>query len=388
MTYKICQLTYFCGHMVLRRLRMKKNVIFVFALILLAFPCLSVQKEPEKIIYTCNDWVCEQKYPDGSDFLKGAKLINEQKYIEAIQLFKDIFEQNSRNADAAYHIGISYALSNDYDNALIYLNKAVFIDPFYEKAWHHLSTIQYNRGEYKECVKAALKGGPSSRTILEKAYEKLNEKGFPYRNYSQIKNKLVIPAPDFKVEATNFYLSISVKPDGKVNSVYLCSKNKTELCDFYTKIFSELEFIPGYNFYSDQFENSVVIAFVDITKEGVVKVEFIGNEIYENSNDDPTMGSLDRSQIDAYIKRNLAKIRWCYEKALKKNSSLYGKIVINFIINGSGAVSLSKIHSSTMNNKNVETCVADQIKKIQFPAPKGGGIVIVNYPFVFKHSIN
>ena len=86
----------------------------------------------------------------------------------------------------------------------------------------------------------------------------------------------------------------------------------------------------------------IVLAFVDITKERAVKVEFIGNEIYENSNNDPTMGSLDRSQIDAYIKRNLAKIRWCYEKALKKNSSLYGKIVKNLIIKRSGAVSLSK----------------------------------------------
>ncbi|MDX9806698.1 MAG: AgmX/PglI C-terminal domain-containing protein, partial [bacterium] len=346
---------------------MKKNLIFVFALILLAFSCSSTQKAAVK----------EQMYD-------GAVLFNSQKYTEAIKVFEKVLEKDPENANAAYNIAISYIQLKNDDKALIYLNKATDINKFYYDAWYNMSVINYNKGNYKEAVKSAIKGGKISENILEKAYKKLVEKGFPYRNYSQIKNKLVIPAPDFKVEATNFYLSISVKPDGKVNSVYLCSKNKTELCDFYTKIFSELEFIPGYNFYSDQFENSVVIAFVDITKERAVKVEFIGNEIYENSNNDPTMGSLDRSQIDAYIKRNLAKIRWCYEKALKKNSSLYGKIVINFIINGSGAVSLSKIHSSTMNNKNVETCVADQIKKIQFPAPKGGGIVIVNYPFVFK----
>ena len=98
------------------------------------------------------------------------------------------------------------------------------------------------------------------------------------------------------------------------------------------------------------------------------------------------MGALDRSVIDAYIRRNLAKIRWCYEKELNKDPKLFGRIVINFIISKRGSVSSSKVNRTTMGNKTVETCVANQIKKIRFPKPKGGGIVIVNYPFVFKHS--
>jgi len=346
---------------------MKNKLILVSALILLVFSCSTT---PSPV----------------NNSKEGARLFNEQKYAEAIKMFEKVLEKDPENANAAYNIAISYIQLKDEDKALNYLEKTTKINKFNYDAWYNMSVINYNKGNYKETVKSAIKGGKISEDILEKAYEKLNENGFPYRNYSQIKNKPVVPAPDFKVQATNLYLSISVKPDGKVNSVYLCSKNKTELCDFYTTIFSELEFIPGYNFYSDQFENSVVIAFVDITKEGVVKVEFIGNEIYENSNNDPTMGSLDRSQIDAYIKRNLAKIRWCYEKELTKNSSLNGRIVINFIINGSGSVFVSTMLNSTMNNENVERCVADQIKKIQFPAPRGGGIVIVNYPFVFKHS--
>jgi len=98
------------------------------------------------------------------------------------------------------------------------------------------------------------------------------------------------------------------------------------------------------------------------------------------------MGALDRSVIDAYIRRNLAKIRWCYEKELNKDPKLFGRIVINFIISKTGSVSSSKVNRTTMGNKTVEKCVANQIKKIRFPKPKGGGIVIVNYPFVFKHS--
>lgn len=39
-----------------------------------------------------------------------------------------------------------------------------------------------------------------------------------------------------------------------------------------------------------------------------------------------------------------------------------------------------------MKNANVERCLASKIKRWVFPAPKGGGIVIVTYPFIFKPS--
>lgn len=98
------------------------------------------------------------------------------------------------------------------------------------------------------------------------------------------------------------------------------------------------------------------------------------------------MGALKRSVIDSYIRRNLAKVRWCYEKELAKKPTLFGRIAIEFTISKSGAVSKSNVKRTTMGNITVEKCVARQIKKIRFPKPLGGGIVVVNYPFVFKNS--
>ena len=95
------------------------------------------------------------------------------------------------------------------------------------------------------------------------------------------------------------------------------------------------------------------------------------------------VGALDRTDIDAYIRRNLAKVLWCYENGLKKNPNLAGRVVINFIISESGDVISAKVHRTTLGSAEVENCVAEQIKKIKFPKPKGG-IVIVTYPFVFK----
>jgi len=38
-----------------------------------------------------------------------------------------------------------------------------------------------------------------------------------------------------------------------------------------------------------------------------------------------------------------------------------------------------------MNNASVETCVTRRIAQWIFPKPKGGGMVVVKYPFIFNN---
>ena len=96
------------------------------------------------------------------------------------------------------------------------------------------------------------------------------------------------------------------------------------------------------------------------------------------------LGALDKSVIDNVIRQHLSQIRYCYQKELNKNPALYGKIVIKFVIAKNGSVSSAKTHSTSMNNAIVENCICQRFMRFQFPQPKGGGIVIVSYPFVFK----
>lgn len=98
------------------------------------------------------------------------------------------------------------------------------------------------------------------------------------------------------------------------------------------------------------------------------------------------MGALNRCTIDSYVRKSIGEIRQCYENELAKDKKLAGRVVINFVISASGNVSSAKVQRTTMGNAEVENCVAGVIKNIKFPAPKGGGIVIVNYPFVFKNK--
>ena len=93
-------------------------------------------------------------------------------------------------------------------------------------------------------------------------------------------------------------------------------------------------------------------------------------------------GDLDKNIIRRYIRRKLPRIRYCYEKELLVKPSLSGTVVTQFQISPQGVVQGAT--AGGMGDKGVEDCVADAIRSIQFPKPKGGGFVNVRYPFIFQ----
>ncbi len=92
-------------------------------------------------------------------------------------------------------------------------------------------------------------------------------------------------------------------------------------------------------------------------------------------------GDLDKAIIRRYIKRNIQKIQYCYEKELLAKPGLAGTVTTQFFITPNGNVASS---SGSGVDGNVASCVAGVIKDIEFPKPKGGGGVQVNYPFTFR----
>lgn len=96
------------------------------------------------------------------------------------------------------------------------------------------------------------------------------------------------------------------------------------------------------------------------------------------------IGNMDSALIDAVIKRNMNQIRHCYQLQLTQNHDLGGKVTVKFVISKDGTVTKAETKQSTMNNASVESCINDRLMRFQFPEPKGGGIVIVSYPFMFS----
>ncbi len=97
-------------------------------------------------------------------------------------------------------------------------------------------------------------------------------------------------------------------------------------------------------------------------------------------------GSLSREVIRRVIRRHINEVRFCYEQELTARPDLAGRVTVSFIIAATGAVQTASVASTTLSNARVEQCIVTAVRRWTFPAPDGGGIVGVNYPFVLDSS--
>ena len=104
------------------------------------------------------------------------------------------------------------------------------------------------------------------------------------------------------------------------------------------------------------------------------------------SSEPTVMGSLDKELIRKVIHANRGQIRFCYESQLNRFPKLDGKVAVKFVISPSGSVASSQVAQTTVSNAELEACVAGRVRTWIFPKPKGGGVVVVTYPFIFKQS--
>ncbi len=111
-----------------------------------------------------------------------------------------------------------------------------------------------------------------------------------------------------------------------------------------------------------------------------------GSDIAISSGNPIVEGSLDKELIRRVIHQHRAQVRFCYESELVRHQGLNGKVTVKFIISGSGSVQRASVDQSTLGNAAVESCIVSRVYQWQFPKPKGGGIVVVNYPFILKES--
>lgn len=95
-------------------------------------------------------------------------------------------------------------------------------------------------------------------------------------------------------------------------------------------------------------------------------------------------GSLSKEVIRRVIRRHINEVKFCYEQELNTRPDLAGRVTVRFIISPTGSVQTAVTQATTLNNSRVEGCITQAVQRWTFPAPDGGGIVIVNYPFVLQ----
>lgn len=99
-------------------------------------------------------------------------------------------------------------------------------------------------------------------------------------------------------------------------------------------------------------------------------------------------GSLSKEVIRRTIGRHINEVRYCYEQELNARPDLQGRVTTKFIIAPTGAVQTAAVEKSELGNAKVEQCITQAVRRWSFPAPEGGGIVIVSYPFMLSQTGN
>ena len=93
---------------------------------------------------------------------------------------------------------------------------------------------------------------------------------------------------------------------------------------------------------------------------------------------------LDKEIVRRVVRQHRNEVRHCYEVGLIAKPALEGRVVTQFTIATTGRVLGSAVTESSVRDRDVEQCIAQAVRRWEFPKPQGGGIVIVSYPFVLK----
>jgi hypothetical protein len=94
-------------------------------------------------------------------------------------------------------------------------------------------------------------------------------------------------------------------------------------------------------------------------------------------------GRLRPEVIQRIVRQNFGRFRLCYENGLRESPNLMGRVSVKFVIDRSGAVSLTANDRSDLPDQNVVNCVVRGFGNLSFPQPDGGMVTVV-YPILFS----
>jgi hypothetical protein len=96
-------------------------------------------------------------------------------------------------------------------------------------------------------------------------------------------------------------------------------------------------------------------------------------------------GSLDPNIVAKEVRSRIGAVKACYERALKRNPNLSGKVTIHWTITAAGTVSGVDVEQDTLGDAEVASCIKALVSRWRFPAPSGGAVE-VSFPFVFQSA--
>lgn len=99
--------------------------------------------------------------------------------------------------------------------------------------------------------------------------------------------------------------------------------------------------------------------------------------------DDPNCAQGKMAQVRSVVRANYPRFDACFRRGLRKDSSLQGKVVVQFAIGPDGVVHQASDQGSELSDNEVVGCVVEAFRGICFPKPEMG-IQTVTYPLNFS----
>jgi len=91
--------------------------------------------------------------------------------------------------------------------------------------------------------------------------------------------------------------------------------------------------------------------------------------------------SFSENAIRRTVTQNYSSLLACYSEALKKNSATVDFVTIRFLVSGGGEITTAWITRSTINSKQLEKCITNEIQKWRMDIPREGGKAQIRFRF-------
>ena len=95
-------------------------------------------------------------------------------------------------------------------------------------------------------------------------------------------------------------------------------------------------------------------------------------------------GKISAASVESVFRRRRGAIQTCYERALKVNTSVEGKVSVKFTIGAAGTVTQIQVVENSTGDSSVGSCIAEKIKDWPFPPPEGGLVIVTRHFLLMK----
>jgi len=97
-------------------------------------------------------------------------------------------------------------------------------------------------------------------------------------------------------------------------------------------------------------------------------------------------GKIDTKAVKRVFNMHVNAMKKCYERELKRNPGLEGKVKLQVVIKSDGKVGGASVKGVSLRNQKINSCMEREARGMKFPKPTGGAVTVAN-PYTFTPDI-